>query len=81
MTWTNCLLTKCSGERHRSLGNHGNLFGVLLKIFIKMLMFPNGLILARWSLREALFENLCVWLNTTRAGSKMVIVDTHSPRL
>ena len=46
-----------------------------------MLMFPNGLILARWSLREALFENLCVWLDTTRAGSKMDIVDTHSPRL
>ena len=44
-------------------------------------MFPNGLILARWSLREALFENLCVWLQTTRAGSKMDIVDIHSPRL
>ena len=28
-----------------------------------------------------IFENLCVWLDTTRAGSKMDIVDTHSPRL
>ena len=28
-----------------------------------------------------IFENLCVWLDTTRAGSKMDNVDTHSLRL